>query len=819
MQTNEQLKLVADFIKYTNRNIFLTGKAGTGKTTFLKSIASITPKRTVVVAPTGVAAINAAGVTIHSFFQLPFTPFLPENSNAYDKPVPNKDKPAEAYQQKLNRKKINLIKGIDLLVIDEISMVRADLLDAIDETLRRYRDYTKPFGGVQLLMIGDLFQLAPVVKDEEWSILKQYYETMYFFSSKALQKTSMINIELKHIYRQSDNAFISILNKVRDNNLDEESLLKLNSRYQPDFNPDDKEGYIILTTHNATANNTNENKLHVLKGKSHYFKAQIKDEFPPYQFPTEETLELKLNAQVMFVKNDPDFDKKYYNGKIGKVSKITEDLITVDCEGDENSIEVGRLQWENIRYNLNEETKEVKEEIIGTFTQFPLKLAWAITIHKSQGLTFEHAIIDANLSFAHGQVYVALSRCKSFEGMVLRSKINAQSIKTDVSINSYTEEAKHTEPNQKTLEESKHSYQKSQMEDLFSFYKLNYRINHFYKILNENKNSINQQELQTFAEIQSSFTAQLFSVGEKFKQQIKQLAGTEILPEENQELQERIKKAASYFHEKIEEGILKYAFGFTVDIDNKAVKKQIFDSLEKLQLEIAIKVRALESAKKGFNSLNYIKEISNADIDFVPKIKKDINEESPVGKLGKMPKLYYDLKLWRHSKAIDFDVSEYMVLPQKTMISIVEKLPTTENELKKIKGLGKQRIKMFGIDILDLIEEFIQEQGLENKTPKLVENIEKVNTKQLSFDLFKSGKNIAQIAKQRDLTISTIEGHLAHFVSLGELDVKELLTNDKISEIRKVLEKFSELPLNEIKYKLGDNYSFSEIRFVKNSIK
>ena len=317
--SNPQLDLALNYVLYTNKNIFLTGKAGTGKTTFLQRIKQENSKRIVVVAPTGVAAINAGGVTIHSFFQLPFGPFLP-------------DSPQNTTQQRrFVREKIRLIQSMDLLVIDEISMVRADLLDGIDDVLRRYRNHFQPFGGVQLLMIGDLHQLPPVVKDEEWNLLRPHYETAYFFGSQALQKTDPVAIELKHIYRQSDTFFIDLLNKVRNNNIDAQVLDALNSRYVENFQPKDGEAYITLSSHNATAQEINNEKLALIKSKSYIYKAKIEGDFPAYSYPTDETIELKIGAQVMFVKNDISRDKLYYNGKIGKIIKIADNEIIVKC--------------------------------------------------------------------------------------------------------------------------------------------------------------------------------------------------------------------------------------------------------------------------------------------------------------------------------------------------------------------------------------------------------------------------------------------------------------------------------------------------------
>lgn len=405
MNANNELKTAWEFVEKTGKSVFLTGKAGTGKTTFLREVVESSSKRVVVVAPTGIAAINAGGVTIHSFFQLPLHPYIPgvkvESKFAFSK------------------EKRSVIKTIDVLVIDEISMVRSDLLDAVDSVLRRFRDRNKPFGGVQLLMIGDLQQLTPVVTDEEAELLSHYYATPYFFGSHALSKTDYVTIELKQIYRQQDENFVSILNEIRSGRPSQRAIDILNERYIPSFAPDTEDGYIRLTTHNNTANAYNEQQLELIDDQLYRFDAEISGNFPEYSYPTELQLELKKGAQVMFVKNDPSSDKRYYNGKIGHVVEIVDDIILVQCPGDDEPVAVEQLEWENSKYVINEQTQEMETEVQGVFRQYPLRLAWAITIHKSQGLTFDKAIIDAAASFASGQVYVALSRCRTLEGMVL----------------------------------------------------------------------------------------------------------------------------------------------------------------------------------------------------------------------------------------------------------------------------------------------------------------------------------------------------------------------------------------------------------------
>lgn len=715
MLQNPQLDLAFNFIQFTNRSIFLTGRAGTGKTTFLHTLKTRTPKRMVVVAPTGVAAINAGGVTIHSFFQLPFGPYIPGHArNAEDQPA----------FQKLKKRKINLIKSLDLLVIDEISMVRADLLDAIDDVLRRYRNRNKPFGGLQLLMIGDLHQLAPVAKEEEWNLLKEHYNSVYFFSSQALQKIEPYCIELTHIYRQSDKKFIDLLNKVRNKNLLPDDIAELNKQYKPNFNPDDKEGYIRLTTHNARAFETNNEKLQALKSKSFFYDADISGDFPEYLYPNEKHLELKEGAQVMFIKNDPSPEKLFYNGKIGQVTRISDDEIDVLCPGDDEPIKVTPLAWENMKYELNEESKEIKETMAGMFTQLPLKTAWAITIHKSQGLTFDKAIIDAQLSFAHGQVYVALSRCRTLEGMVLTSPISLGSIHKDSTITAYVQSAEANAPGENELHQSKADFQIQILKEMFQFGLAEYRVKRFKEVAAEHEISLTEEEHALCNT--TRFRQEVTEIAERFIQQMTQIAqSSSKLPEENDELQDRIKKGCVYFIDKLHP-INEKTRSFLFETDNKATRQEIEKVLEALQLELFTALAMLKKSEHGFKAIDCIQARADASIDFKASLPKAADSK-PVfhGRLDH-PKLYGELKAWRESILIENDIdSSYKILPYKVIIDLVNNVPVTYDELAAIKGIGKTKMKAFGSELLEIIRQYCIEYNVKAVPKELPVFVEK----------------------------------------------------------------------------------------------
>lgn len=808
---NSQLQLALDFVRFTNQNIFLTGKAGTGKTTFLLNLKNESPKRMVVVAPTGVAAINAGGVTIHSFFQMSFGPQVPQANPAMSISNPS-GLNAPTSIKRFSKEKINIIRSMDLLVIDEISMVRADLLDGIDEVLRRFRDRRKPFGGVQLLMIGDLQQLAPVVKEDEWNILKSYYDTCYFFSSRALKQSSFFSIELKHIYRQQDEKFIHLLNQVRENNADSLILKELNKRYIPNFEPPKEEEYITLTTHNRQAQEINQAKLNELKTGMHYFEANVYDEFPEFMYPTDFELALKAGAQVMFVKNDSSSEKRYYNGKIGTIIQIDEDYIEVECKGDSEPIVVERTKWQNAKYALNKKTQEIEENVIGTFEQFPLKLAWAITIHKSQGLTFEKAIINARQSFAHGQVYVALSRCKSLEGLVLSTPIDTSSIKNDQTVVSFTNQVEENEPGEQELLASRKLYQQQLLTDLFDFKPVLWQIQYLLKLCNEHGALLLGNLQNDLKALVQPLNEEMIAVSDKFDRQIKQLIGLTPDAEENEQLQERIKKACSYYLEKLESVLIQPLSSIGFETDNKAVRRSFHERFEKLHREINSKKKELESCQDGFHVKAYLEVRAKAALDLTGKARVNGTGSTTI---SKHPDFFRKLLHWRIARADVEEVEIARIMPQKTLVAIADELPASIVELKAIKGMGGKKMQQFGKEILEMTIAYRRENGMElpidaDKEPAKA----MLDSKHLTYALFKVGKSITDIAKERKMAASTIESHLAHFVGIGDLSLDRLVDSDKKEAIIKQVENSKTYNFGALKQALGDQFTYSEIRFV-----
>lgn len=724
MQTNEQLDLAFNFLQHTGTNLFLTGKAGTGKTTFLTKLKETSPKRMIVVAPTGVAAINAGGVTIHSFFQLPFGPYLPERGNLAD----NR---SNGFSHKFSREKINIIRSLDLLVIDEVSMVRADLLDAVSDVLRRYKDRSKPFGGVQLLLIGDLQQLAPVAKEEEWNLLKEHYPSAFFFDSKALAESPYLSIELVKVYRQADPAFVNLLNNIRDYRFDPATLETLNRRYRPGFRPDDREGYITLTTHNYLATQINNRRLAELPGRAYTFEAEIKEDFPAYSYPTDKRLELKEGAQVMFIKNDSSGEKRYYNGKIGKVVSLSaQKIVVVDREG--NEITVERETWDNIKYTLNAETNEITESIAGVFSQYPLKTAWAITIHKSQGLTFERAVIDASAAFSHGQVYVALSRCKSLEGLVLSSPITCEALVKDERITGYTAALAEKRPGRQQLEEAEALYYRQQINELFDFNGIQQRLQYAAYVVYTHLQRLYPELTDRFAFARDHFRSDVTEVGERFQQQLSRMLAGNAAYRHDERIRERVCKGVAYFREQLAKYYDPLAEASEIEIDNKESRKIVKNALENLAGELAVKKAGLAASEEGFDLLRYLEAKSKASIEPAaaprkrPRKGKSASDNASVSGQGtahagllsasdvRHPELYALIKKWRYEKATEKELPAYTILQQKALIGISNSLPADRKALLDVPGIGKKILDMYGEELLELIDRYKRAQAGDN---------------------------------------------------------------------------------------------------------
>lgn len=704
MQTNLQLDLAFNYLENTGTNIFLTGKAGTGKTTFLKKLKETSPKRMIVVAPTGVAAINAGGVTIHSFFQLPFGPYIPGSEMASGQ---NK-----SYSHKFSRDKINIIRSMDLLVIDEVSMVRADLLDAISDMLRRYRDRNKPFGGVQLLLIGDLQQLAPVAKEDEWNLLREHYASPFFFDSKALSESDYLCIELTQVYRQADDTFVRLLNNIRENRFDENTLHTLNQRYIPNFKPNDKAGYITLTTHNYQAQQINNRKLQELPGPAYTYKAEIKDDFPAYSYPTDEVLELKQDAQVMFVKNDSSGERRYYNGKIGRIVFISPSKIIVSDELG-NDITVDRETWTNVKYTIDENTKDITETIAGSFSQYPLKTAWAITIHKSQGLTFEHAIIDASAAFSHGQVYVALSRCKTLEGMVLSNPITRNAMISDEKILSYTSSLSERQPCEDQLRQAQQQYYLRLATELFDFNPVQQKLQYTSYAAYTHLQKLYPELSNQYPRVRDYFRSDIVEVGERFCQQLTRMISSTNLYDTDEHIQDRIRKGCAYFLEKIETYCLPLIEASDVEIDNKEARKAFTSALKAFSDELTIKVATLKACQDGFRLIDYLSAKAKANIEESAVASKQKStrksteaEKIPVSTDVLHPELYARLKQWRYELAVEKELPPYTILQQKALIGVCNTLPTNSKELLKIPGIGKKIIENYGETLLEIVSSY-----------------------------------------------------------------------------------------------------------------
>ena len=720
MEMNAELSLARDFIENTGTNLFLTGKAGTGKTTFLRMLKERNPKRMIVLAPTGIAAVNAGGMTIHSFFQLPFAPYIPESSFSADGDT--------KYSYRFGKNKINVIRSLDLLVIDEISMVRADLLDAVDNVLRRYRRSDRPFGGVQMLMIGDLQQLAPVVKDEEWQLLKEYYDTPYFFSSQALRCSEYCTIELETVYRQSDSRFLGLLNRIRDNRCDEATLKALNARYIPGFQPHAGDGFVRLVTHNWQARQINEAELGKLPGESFSYIAETEGKFPEASFPTDMELTLKRGSQVMFVKNDSTGGHRYFNGMLGEVTDLSDDGIEVRCRDNGETVRLQKEEWTNARYELDKDSKEIIEEIDGTFRQYPLKPAWAITVHKSQGLTFDRALIDVSGSFTHGQTYVALSRCRTLEGLVLSAPLTRQSLIYDRAVDNFTRDARQSVPDENRLQNLRREYFLEQLSGLFGFEDIRKALNRYLHLAGEQFMRLYPQQMQTYRDARRKFDEEVAEVAERFGRQYTQLAGASEDYASDSLLHGRISSGAAYFKQKLEELSAVFSEPLT-DSDNKDTAKKLKEYASDLSSRLDMKTALLDFVtENGFTAASYLRQRAVLSLDDGRKAAKaGTKEKQPRPKAEKPekasvpsdilhPELYRRLISFRNEEAAAQGVPVYLILQQKAILGITNLLPADRHALSRIPWLGRKTIEKYGDRLLEIIREYLTERSSGSST-------------------------------------------------------------------------------------------------------
>ncbi|MFD2598528.1 helix-turn-helix domain-containing protein [Sphingobacterium corticis] len=624
------------FVNQTNQPLFLTGKAGTGKTTFLKYIQQNCYKKMAITAPTGVAAMHAGGTTLHALFWLPFGTFIEDYPLLWDQEdshIYNKSRLFSTI--KLTKQRRAILQELELLVIDEVSMVRADTLDAIDVILKSVRRDMRPFGGLQVLFIGDLYQLPPVVRDHEWQVLRDHYSSPFFFDAKVLREYPPVILELQKIYRQKDDHFINVLNNIRNNKTTSEDLAQLNAYYRPDFIPSKDEQYITLTSHNRLADQLNQEALQHLPGKMFNLKAVVKDEFQQGSYPTEELLTLKEGAQVMFIKNDVGEDRKFYNGKIGTVKELKTDKhqIIVSFADGSDDVTVKRETWENIKYSYNKGDDKIEEEVMGTFSQYPLRLAWAITIHKSQGLTFDRAIIDAGTSFAAGQVYVALSRLRGLEGLVLRSQIAPHSIRTDGQVVNYMAQALASEQLRDVLQKGQRQYLGQILLQSFRWTNLVEVTEAQAKALEERNIDSKETALLFFATLLDDAKAQE-KVANKFVTQLYNLF-RDAANIDYSEIHNRTKSAVNWFLPKMTDELIDPLEKHIAEWQIKKRTKKYITELKAILLDFK---RKHEQIKHSLT----IAEVLNGDLATLPSdvlktdkvtdesIKKDTSDEVPM---------------------------------------------------------------------------------------------------------------------------------------------------------------------------------------------
>ncbi|MBS1535381.1 MAG: helix-turn-helix domain-containing protein [Bacteroidetes bacterium] len=745
---------VLQFINQTQRSVFLTGKAGTGKTTLLREIIQTTHKKTVVVAPTGIAALNASGVTIHSLFQLPFGAFLPTDATpALSSLVNYETKATLARHFRMNASKKAVLQSLELLVIDEVSMLRADLLDAIDFTLQSIRKNPNPFGGVQVLFIGDLFQLPPVVKDQEWQLLRQFYRGKFFFHSLVTQRQPPLYIELPKIFRQSDTVFIKILNQLRNNELRREDLQMLQQYVQPEFKANPESGYITLTTHNAQADAMNQKSLEELQGSVVTYLPEIVGDFPEKMYPIEAALELKIGAQVMFIKNDWSAQKQYYNGKMGVVTSLSEDEILVRFPDENTTITVEKYEWQNIRYTLDDQTREIKEEILGTFVHYPLRLAWAITVHKSQGLTFERAALDVSQVFMPGQAYVALSRLRSLDGLILLSPIQMNGLSNDEEVVQYSSGQLSQEEIKDELNFETQKYIQHFLIQAFDWTNLIQHWRHHRYSYHQKTQNSEKAKHAVWAQNQLDKIEQLALPAQKFQQQLRRLFS--ISPIDFEHITERILAAYDYFFPVLD-ALLTDLF-LTMEIASHARKAQgFYEELLELEIHQSQAISELMRAKNLVQIITQNLPISKENM------QSDELKNYRLRKLESARASYLE----QHASLIDSEASFEIEKPSKS---------------RKVKA------------------------------PKKSTYLE-------TLELWHQQNTLKEIARIRKLTPQTIATHMAKLIEIKAVSIEDVLPEDKREALAEAFKGYNETSLNPLKEKYGDEFTWDELKMFRASL-
>lgn len=681
-----------DIILNTDTTLFVTGRAGTGKTTLLRYVAESSQKNTVVVAPTGIAAINAGGVTIHSFFKLPFAPFIPSVIEA-KKLIAG---------QKMRAEFRSVIRSVDMIIIDEVSMLRADILDAIDVVLRHYRNSKFPFGGVQMVFFGDMYQLPPVCVNDEWFILKDYYSTPYFFSAKVFEKQEIVCLELDKIFRQRDADFVEILNQVRNNNISKENFNRLNDRYNPDFDLENNQDFVVLTTHNAVSDDINESRLIDIDSKTFIFDAAIKGDFPEYLYPVEQQIVLKKGARVMFTANDHiNPERLYYNGKMGTVVELEDNNVYVTCDGEDDPIQVNYETWENNTFSYNRKENSVDVKTIGTFTQLPLRLAWAITIHKSQGLTFQKVAIDAANSFTSGQVYVALSRCTSLDGIVLLSPINSNSIMVDSRIQRFSKNNFNEDLLPDFVNRKKRDTLCNMLIKLFSFNLLEVAVLDLKGYVTEFRADFSDYTPEMVENI-LSIVQDLSDVGTRFAVQLRKITNANDFSL----LNSRVNDAKKYFLQRLE------TLEKAMDITNVSTKKKerankfskFLNEVNKNLQETLFFLKNLDDniSVEQFYMLRHEFVVEKVNYNIYEEEKEDANEQTVDSEL--IAVIYSKLMAWRNDLAKELDIPSYLIFKKDTIMEMAQKMPDTKDKLLKINGVGKVKAGKYGQECIDIIK-------------------------------------------------------------------------------------------------------------------